>query len=108
VVDQLPPGARVVSNVDWPLGRVQMWHLIDRACIGHVYDFGNYEASSGHFRIRALRGNTFLTWLPPEVDPVGSAVLLRRKGIPVYEIYDDDEGQYHVRQLDLDAMSDVE
>jgi hypothetical protein len=108
VIHQLPTGARVVSNVDWPLGRVQMWHLIDRACIGHVYDFGNYEASSGHFRIRVQPGNTFLTWVPPDVDPVGTAVLLRGKAMPVYEIYDDDEGQYHARRLDLSAMPDVE
>jgi hypothetical protein len=108
VVQQLPPGARVVSDVDWPVGRVQMWHLIDRACIGHVYDFGNYEASSGHFRIRVQPGNTFLTWVPPEIDPVGTAVLLRGKGLPVYEIYDDDEGQYHARRLDLNALPEIE
>lgn len=108
VVQQLPPGARVVSDVDWPVGRVPIWHMIDRACIGHVYDFGNYEASSGHFRIRTQRENTFLTWVPPEVDPVGTAALLRGTGIPVYEIYDDDEGQYHARRLDLNALPDLE
>ena len=85
-----------------------MWHMIDRAAMGYAYDFGNYEAASGHFRIRAERGNTLLTWVPPETEPVDTAVLLRGKGIPVYEIYDDDEGHYHARKLDLSAMQPVE
>jgi hypothetical protein len=108
VIHQLPRGSRVVSNVDWPEGRVQLWHLIDRACIGYAFDFGNYEASSGHFRIRVQPGNTLLTWVPPEVDPVSTAVLLRGKGIPVYEIYDDDDGHYHWRELNLSAMPDLQ
>ena len=108
VVHQLPRGSRIVSDVDWPTGKVQMWHLMDRACIGYAYDFGNYEAASGHFRIQAKQGNTLLTWVSPEVDPVSTAVLLRGKGVPVYEIYDDEEGHYHARQLDLSRMPDVE
>lgn len=108
VIHQLPRGSRIVSNLDWPESRVHMWHLIDRAAIGYAYDFGNYEASSGHFRIRVEPGNTLLTWVPPEIDPLDTAVLLRDKGIPVYEIYDDNEGHYHARQLDLNAMEPVE
>jgi hypothetical protein len=107
IVHQLPRGSRIVSDIDWPQGRVQMWHLVDRACIGYAYDFGNYEAASGHFRIRVAPGNTLLTWVSPEVDPVSTAVLLRGKGIPVYEIYDDD-GHYHARELDLNSMPPIE
>jgi len=108
VVHQLPRGSRIVSDLDWPESRVHMWHLIDRACIGYAYDFGNYEAASGHFRIRVEPGNTLLTWVPPEIDPVATAVLLRDKGIPVYEIYDDEEGHYHARELNLQEMPRVE
>jgi hypothetical protein len=108
VVHQLPRGSRIVSDLDWPESRVHMWHLIDRACIGYAYDFGNYEASSGHFRIRVEPGNTLLTWVPPEIDPVATAVLLRDKHIPVYEIYDDEEGHYHARELNLQEMPRVE
>jgi hypothetical protein len=108
VIARLPAGARVVSDVDWPIGRVQMWHLMDRACIGRVWDFGNYEAASGHFRIRAAEGNTILTWVPPEVDPVSTAALLKGRGVRVFEIYDDDEGHYHAREIDPAALPDVD
>ena len=35
-------------------------HLVDRACVGNCYSYGNYEPSSGHFRLRAHPSNGFV------------------------------------------------
>ena len=32
-------------------------HLLSRACLGHCFDYMNYEPSTGQFRIHALPGN---------------------------------------------------
>jgi hypothetical protein len=56
-VEQLPPLARVVANVD-PRGRIRpLTHAIDRVCIGRCYSYANYEPSSAAFRIRVTGQN---------------------------------------------------
>jgi hypothetical protein len=40
------------ERIDWAT-----WHLIDRACLGQCFSFGNYEPYSGEFRVRASPGN---------------------------------------------------
>ena len=35
-------------------------HMIDRACIGYCFSYGNYEPSSGVFRVRAAPGNPYM------------------------------------------------
>lgn len=37
--------------------RLSANHLLSRACVGHCFDFANYEASTGQFRIHAEPGN---------------------------------------------------
>lgn len=36
-------------------------NLLDRACVGHCYNYGNYEPGSGQFRVRAVRENSIVT-----------------------------------------------
>ena len=58
VVAQLPPGERVVSAItDFNIRINALTHMVDRVCVGRCYSYGNYEASTGQFRIRALPGN---------------------------------------------------
>ena len=38
--------------------RLSANHLLERACIGHCFDFANYEPSTGQFRIRPEPGNS--------------------------------------------------
>jgi hypothetical protein len=80
----LPAGARVISIADLSDGekhddisikdgklaylpklvlaaanrRLRGTHLLSRVCIGHCFDYMNYEPSCGNFRIHAVEGNT--------------------------------------------------
>lgn len=58
VVRQAPPRTRIISAVTAdPPGMNPLLHMIDRACIGHCYSYGNYEPPSAAFRLRALPGS---------------------------------------------------
>ncbi len=51
-----PPGRenRIASMFT---GRLNDVHLLSRACLGHCYDYMNYEPSTGQFRLHALPGS---------------------------------------------------
>jgi hypothetical protein len=54
----MPPGQRVIADIAPVAGsRLLIYHIVDRACIGHCFSYGNYEPSSAQFRVRALAGN---------------------------------------------------
>ena len=54
----LPRHARVISALSDPEARVDpLVHLIDRACIGRCFSYGNYEPATRQFRVRAAAGN---------------------------------------------------
>jgi hypothetical protein len=58
----LPKGERVLSTIEPSAGsRVFIFHLVDRACIGRCFSYGNYEPASRQFRIRANVGNRIVT-----------------------------------------------
>ena len=48
--------------------RVSTVHLLSRACIGHCFDYMNYEPSSGQFRIHAKPGNPAVVANPADAD----------------------------------------
>jgi hypothetical protein len=41
--------------------RLNSTHLLSRACLGHCFDYMNYEPSSGQFRIHAAPGNSVVS-----------------------------------------------
>lgn len=61
LVRTLPPNQRVLGTIlppnDW---RVTIQHVLDRACIGYCFSYGNYEPGSRMFRVRANPGNPFV------------------------------------------------
>ncbi|HYL68256.1 MAG TPA: hypothetical protein VEX69_03740 [Candidatus Limnocylindria bacterium] len=60
LVATLPPGQRVLGTIQPPAGsRILIQHMLDRACIGHCFSYGNYEPTTGMFRVRALPGNPY-------------------------------------------------
>jgi hypothetical protein len=60
-VAALPPGSRVISTLtDSRLYVPALQHVVDRACIGRCFDFGDYEPSTGQFRLRAQPGNSIV------------------------------------------------
>jgi len=58
LVAAVPRDARVIASFPAPHAQVNgMLHMVDRACIGHCFSYGNYEPSSRQFRIRAQAAN---------------------------------------------------
>jgi hypothetical protein len=82
-VRTVPPGQRVLATIlPLPGWRILMQHIADRACIGHCFSYGSYEAGTGVFRVRTSGRN------PYAMDDYGDAV-------------DMEEGHYVVRPEDL-------
>jgi hypothetical protein len=60
-VATLPPDSRVFTAFYDPGARVLFTlHLVDRACIGRCFSYGNYEATSWAFRLRTDRANSIV------------------------------------------------
>lgn len=60
LVRALPPNQRVLGTIKPPEGsRVLIQHMLDRACIGHCFSYGNYEPTTEMFRVRAQRPNPY-------------------------------------------------
>jgi hypothetical protein len=56
LVENLPPDAEVVAALSDSGARLNaMTHVMDRACIGRCFSYGNYEPATAQFRIR-IRG----------------------------------------------------
>jgi hypothetical protein len=56
---QLPPEARVVAPLTAPDLRIDPYtHMVDRACIGHCFSYGNYEPATAQFRVRCFLRNS--------------------------------------------------
>ncbi|MGH9712558.1 MAG: hypothetical protein ACRD5M_04575 [Candidatus Acidiferrales bacterium] len=89
LVATLPPNQRVLGTIKPQLGsRVLIQHMLDRACIGHCFSYGNYEATTGLFHVRALPGNSYnmtdgnSTYLMEEGN-----YEVQAKDLPAYQIY---------------------
>jgi hypothetical protein len=59
------PGPTLIGKVTGfcerhPSNGISLAHLLSRACIGRCFDYQNYEAATGQFRIRARSGNAFV------------------------------------------------
>jgi hypothetical protein len=89
VVKTLPPNQRVLATI-LPPGdsRVLIQHIVDRACIGHCFSYGNYEPASEVFRIRVRPGNPYNL---SSMDDVGAmeegTYTVRAEDLPAYQIY---------------------
>jgi hypothetical protein len=57
LVSELSPGQRVVASLQDSAGLNGLVHVLDWACIGRCFDYGNYEPGTGQFRVRVLRRN---------------------------------------------------
>ena len=89
LVTALPPNQRVLGTIKPPPGsRVLIQHMLDRACIGHCFSFGNYEPTTGMFRVRGLPGNGYNM-----IDGNSTAAMedgsyeVQRQDLPAYQIY---------------------
>jgi len=113
LVETLPAGARVVSFADlsdgeahgnvsiregkltylaklllsYTTNRLQSTHLLSRACVGHCFDYMNYEPATGQFRIHAVPGNRVVlaTYVEDEAMESGTYVL-KASDLPLYAL----------------------
>lgn len=63
LVSTLPRDQRVIGDLRYPpISGFDESMLLDRACIGKCFSFGNYEAATEQFRVRARPGNSIVAW----------------------------------------------
>jgi hypothetical protein len=90
MVSALPFGTKVLSTIWAPPGS-HIWfmsHLADRACIGRCFSFGNYEPSTGQFRVRARPGNAIVTASYDDSGDMQSGEYeVQDEDLPMKEIY---------------------
>jgi hypothetical protein len=88
LVANLPVGRRVLFTIANRGLRLNIGHFVDRSCIEHCFSYGNYEPSSGQFRIRALPNNgVVMTRVPDVWDMEEGAYNVTSNDLPADEIY---------------------
>jgi hypothetical protein len=89
LVRTLPPDQRVLGTILKPgESRVLIQHILDRACVGYCFSYGNYEPPSRVFRVRALAGNRYA--MTEASDPASMEegdYTLQAKDLPAYQVY---------------------
>ncbi|MGA8143245.1 MAG: hypothetical protein WB987_05080 [Candidatus Acidiferrales bacterium] len=85
----LPPGQRVLATIRKPdESRVLMQHIVDRACIGHCFSYGNYEPPSAAFRIRVNQENHYVMTDSNDTASMEEGdYTVRPEDLPAYQIY---------------------
>ncbi|MGB0035025.1 MAG: hypothetical protein WBP79_06085 [Candidatus Acidiferrales bacterium] len=98
LVHTLPPGQRVMATIlPLPGSRVLIQHMVDHACIGYCFSYGNYEAASGQFRVRARPNNPFVMTQPQDTGSMEEGTYtVQPQDLPVWQIY-----QCSMTQTDL-------
>lgn len=89
LVSKLPSNQRVLATIEpFPGSRILNQHIIDRACIGRCFSYGNYEPGSSVFRVRAVPGNPYvLDSYELATETEKGDYLVQPGDLPVYEVY---------------------
>jgi hypothetical protein len=90
----LPPNQRVIGTIPpLPGSRILIQHMLDRACIGYCFSYGNYEPSTGLFRVRATPGNPYvMTDFDDAADMEEGIYEIQAEDLPAYGIFPCDPG----------------
>jgi hypothetical protein len=100
VVHRLPAGQRVLGPFASYDRIDSLWHTIDRVCIGHCFSYGNYEASSRQFRIRATGPSPVVLTDEHSLDLIIQGNFVPQpRDLPLYEVYMDGSGRLNLRSL---------
>jgi hypothetical protein len=60
-------------------------HLLSRACLGHCFDYMNYEPSTALFRVRAAPGNSVVMAIHSELTAMRSGTyVVKASDLPLY------------------------
>jgi hypothetical protein len=92
LVRTLPRNSRVMATIEPPWeSRILIQHMIDRACIGYCFSYGNYEPSTGVFRVRSTPGNPYvLNDYEDAVDMEDGYYTVQPQDLPAYQVYECD------------------
>ena len=105
LVSKLPPNQRVLATIEpFPGSRILNQHIIDRACIGHCFSYGNYEPGSRVFRVRATPGNPYvLDSYELATETEEGEYLVQPRDLPLYEFYQCSEDGTNICMRPLNA-----
>lgn len=97
----LAPGQRVLSGLCQANSRVDgLRHVIDRACIGRCFSYGNYEPSSRQFMVRVLRPNRVVVATRQQVGEIEvGQYRVRPQDLPLYQVEWAADGGLRLRAL---------
>lgn len=89
LVQTVPASERVLSTLHQPRKyRFDGAHVIDEACIGHCFSYGNYEAATNAFRIRAFPGNRIVMSRLEQIAAVESGeYTVQPEDLPAHLLY---------------------
>jgi len=89
LVHTAKPGERILVRILSPAKyRFATNHLVDQACVGYCFSYGNYEAPSKQFRIRAAPGNHYVMGGFEQVSAMEDGVyIVQPDDLPASEIY---------------------
>jgi hypothetical protein len=101
VISTLPSGNRVVSPIwDFDMRVNALTHMVDRVCINHCFSFGNYEPSTGQFRIRASEGNGIVADKFADSWHIQTGeYIVRSRDLPLYKLHLDKDGRMFIEAL---------
>jgi hypothetical protein len=110
LVKTLPPGQRVLATIRKPEeSRVLIQHIVDRACIGHCFSYGNYEPPSAVFRVRESAENPYVMGDSGDTASMEEGTYtVQAKDLPAYQIYQcsHDWTELCIRPLEEDEDND--
>ena len=85
----LPQGSRVMVTL-YPTDASRLYfmnHIVDRACIGHCFSYGNYEPSTKQFRVRVLPGSPVVASASITSNEMQTGTyVVQAKDLPVFQI----------------------
>jgi hypothetical protein len=89
LVRTIPPNQRVLGTIQpFPGSRILIQHMLERACIGYCFSYGNYEAASQQFRVRANQGNPYvMTYFGDTSDMEDGAYEVTPEDLPAWQVY---------------------
>jgi len=108
LVRTLPRNSRVMATIDPPdESRILIQHIIDRACVGYCFSYGNYEPSTGVFRVRSAPGNPYvLNDYAQAIAMEDGDYSVQPQDLPVYQVYQCDASGTKLCIRPLDAGED--
>jgi hypothetical protein len=84
-----PPGQRILVTIGPPLRyRFSTKHLVEEACLGYCFSYGNYEPPSTQFRVRARPGNhNVMTRIAQATAMERGEYIVQPDDLPASQIY---------------------